>query len=295
VKIWPWHTAEIAAPPRIRPGSVKRVKVYGERKTGTTFVSELIRRNFIVPLLSGTPDRPNRAERKTLMEGIAGESAALRSVVLDRISNEENRRSIAGTLGWKHMFPPIAQLQSMPEFAAGTLFVVTVKHPVFWALSFHRAPIDSVYKARKHTFSQFLRRPFVPTLRDGVEAPYFPSVIDFYAHKIDGYRELQESGVRFALVRYEMLLNDVPGFLNLLRREHGLRRRGKVAVIREASTNSSKATFDEFREKYRLDGVRDAVSAEDWDFIAGRFGAERLAWLGYPPANRLSSGSSCGG
>src|SRR2546423_2571643 len=115
----------------------ERVKIYGERKAGTTFLTDLIRRNFSVPLLSGTPDRPNRAERQRLMERVADRSSAVRRIVLDRIGDQENRRALPDTLGWKHMYPPIELLRTMPDFVAGTLFLVSVKHPVFWLISYH--------------------------------------------------------------------------------------------------------------------------------------------------------------
>src|SRR6478672_4172849 len=79
----------------------ERVKIYGERKTGTTFLTDLIRRNFSIPLLSGTPDRPNRVERERLLERVADRSSGVRRIVLDRISDQENRRALPDTLGWK--------------------------------------------------------------------------------------------------------------------------------------------------------------------------------------------------
>jgi hypothetical protein len=259
----------------------ERVKIYGERKTGTTFLTDLMRKNFSVPLLSGTPDRPNRAERERLMERVADRSSAVRRIVLDRIGDQENRRALPDTLGWKHMYPPIALLQTMPNFVAGTLFLVTVKHPVYWRVSYHRRPLDYIINCAKVDFSEFLRGPFVPTLRDGVDTPLYTSAIEFYAEKVDGYRRLCELAPRFELVRYENLLTDVPGFVEQLVSKHGLPRHSERPVIRETSTNHRESTFDEYRQEYRLDRVREAVSPDDYDFIMQNFGGERLTWLGY--------------
>lgn len=279
MNIWPSRETDSAALPR--SASVERAKIYGERRTGTTFVTDLIHRNFTVPLLFGMPGRAHRAEREKLMEGLAHEPIAVRRVVLDRIGEQENRCSISDTLGWKHMFPPLALLQSMPEFVDSTLFIVTVKHPVFWALSFYRAPIDVIYKFRRQDFSQFLRQPFVPTLRDGMEAPFYASVVEFYADKVEGYRKLAAMVPHFELVRYEDLLTDVPGFVDLLTEKYRLVRQSGETSLRETSTNHREGTFDSYREEYRLDRVREQVSSDDYDFIVQRFGRERLDWLGY--------------
>jgi len=262
----------------------ERVKIYGERKTGTTFLTDLIRRNFSIPLLSGTPDRPNRVERERLLERVADRSSGVRRIVLDRISDQENRRALPDTLGWKHMYPPIALLQTIPDFVAGTLFLVTVKHPVYWLLSYHRRPLDYIINCAKLGFTEFLHEPFVPTLRDSVETPLYSSAVEFYGEKVDGYRRLSELTPRFELVRYEDLLTDVPGFVEQLASKHGLPRHSDRPVIRETSTNRRESTFDEYRQEYRLDRVRDAVSSDDFDFIVQTFGCERLNWLGYRAA-----------
>src|SRR5262249_53975305 len=124
---------------------IKRFKLYGERNTGTTFMTNLLRRNFSVELLPGTPDRPNRSERERMMARLEQYSDEGRGIVLDRIGALETRRALPSALGWKHMHPPIELLKASPELARTTLFIVIVKHPIFWAQSYQRHPINSYF------------------------------------------------------------------------------------------------------------------------------------------------------
>jgi hypothetical protein len=245
------------------------------------FVTDLVRRNFSEPLLYGTPDRRSKKERERTMERFARKPLHIRRMILDRILNEDNHASVRETLGWKHMFPPLETLSSLPKFVGSTLFLVTVKHPVFWALSYHRHPIDSAFRVKKMRFSDFIRHPFLPTLRDNVTTAFYDSVIDFYADKTRGHRELAALGSRVEIVRYESLIADVGGFLHTLARQHGLQRKSEEPSIRTVSTKHSDAQFEDYRRGYRLERIREVVSAEDYEFILRKFGEENLVWLGY--------------
>jgi hypothetical protein len=178
------------------------------------------------------------------------------------------------------MSPPIEAIQAS-EFGMRTLFVVLVKHPVYWALSFKERPYDSFFRYDDMPFSQFVRHVFLPCERDNVPEVTYDSAVGLYAAKVDGYRALADLGVHFQLVRYEDLLRDVPGFLARLSELHGIPRRRDADVIREDSTKGDDEKLHDYQAKYRLDKVRDAVSAEDYAFIMEKFGRDRLAWLGY--------------
>jgi hypothetical protein len=261
---------------------IEQVKIYGERNTGTTFLRDLINRNFITTMLRGGGGGDLRANRGQVSKALKGKDWLIKAIVLDRVETIANRQEMEATLGWKHMSPPIEWLQRVPDTTAKTLFVVNVKHPVFWALSFHRRPYHSFFRKTEMTFSEFVRNIYIPGGRDNVDAPMYDSAVGLYAAKIDGYRRLAALDVPFALVRYEDLLCDVPAFLARLETDHGLVRRSKGDVIRDDSTKGEDKTFADYRDKYRLDGVRNAVSAEDYEFIMENFGRDRLAWLGYP-------------
>lgn len=259
--------------------AIEKLKVYGERNTGTRFLKHLMKKNFGVKMMRSSNE--NYHFREQILEQLSDHEWLIRRIAIERYNGIVNRRLELDSFGWKHTSPPIEAIKAAPEMAASTLFVVLVKHPVYWALSFKERPYDSYFRYDDMTVSQFLRHVFVPTERDNVPDVTYDSAVGLYAAKVDGYRALADLAVPFQLVRYEDLITDVAGFMKRLEDLHGLPRRQDSDVIREDSTKGDEHTLDDYKSKYRLDKVRDGVSAEDYDFIIEKFGKDRLAWLGY--------------
>lgn len=262
---------------------ITHVKIYGERNTGTTFVRSLLNRNFDFEMLAGNVQGDETPEdRKEIARDLREYDWLIKMIVFDRMSAMANEKVLPETLGWKHMSPPVELIRSMPGRTANTLFVVVVKHPVFWALSFYRHPYHSFIRPKGMTFSEFLRKVYVCGGRDNVETAMFESFIGVYAAKVDGYRRLSQLDVPFELVRYEDLLTDIPGFLARMESKFGLARSRKREFVLGQSTKGDDIDLEGFKEKYRLENVRTAVSPEDYTLIMDHLGRERLAWLGYP-------------
>jgi hypothetical protein len=270
---------------------IAQIKIYGERNTGTHFLNDLLAKNFTVPLLPSSPEtmQPRKkkviAARERYLSHVRKNGHQIyRHVVADRYNDIANQRYLPKTFGWKHTLPPLDFLETRP-MARQTLFIITVKHPVYWALSYHRRPYHSYFPVQQMEFSEFIRHLFIPTGRDNVNVPLYESIIDLYAAKVDGYRRLVEAAFPAELIRYEELIADISGFLKRVEEKYALERNSEEEHVREKNMKKGDdATLTDFRTKYQLDRVTEAVSPEDYQFLMSRFGAERLAWLGYPPA-----------
>lgn len=261
---------------------IMSVKIYGERNTGTTFVRSLIKSNFEVGMLGGSlADEATVEGRKNALALLEGYDWAIRTAVMERLNSAANVAALPATLGWKHMSPPIELLKAMGEKAKQIFFVAVVKHPVFWTSSFFRHPYHSMIRSEGLSFEEFIRKIYVPSGRDNVDAAVYRSVVDLYAAKVDGYRRLSELGLPFELVRYEDLLQDVTAFLARIGDKFGLPRRRDGDVIKKKGAKGGSAGLADFQRRYRLEMVREVVSPEDYTFIMEKFGAARLAWLGY--------------
>lgn len=260
---------------------IEQFKLYGERNTGTGFLHGLVKKNFTLSSLSGAANDDEKRRRRQAVKGI--DDWVIGRLVKDRFdTHANNTRLVRETFGWKHTNPPVEYLKSVPERTAKTLFIILVKHPVFWMNSFYKRPYHSYFNYDSMSLHDFIHHIFVPTGRDNVDATIYDTVAELYGAKIDGYRRLVEMGVPYQLVRYEDLVSDVPGFLRRMEASHGLRRRREQDLVREAGTKGDDATLADYKEKYRLDKVRDIVSPADYEYIIEKFGRERLAWLGYP-------------
>ena len=261
-------------------GPIDTLKVYGERNNGTTFVHDMLVNNFVARALDTSINDHEVARRAALVDGI--DSFVLRCIVEDRFETAIYPRLVEDAFGWKHASPPIEFLKTVPHRTATTLFVVVVKHPVSWALSFQMRPYHSYFRYRRMSFSDFVRHPFIPTGRDNVDAVLYNSALAMYGAKVDGYRRLRDLGVPFELVRYEDMLTDISGFLKRLEVTYGLARRHAHDVIQDHSTKGDETTLADYRRKYAMETVRNLVTQDDYDFIIEAFGKDRLAWLGYP-------------
>ncbi len=261
--------------------ALEHFKIYGERNCGTRFVSHLLKSNFeFTPRDASNADFA--AERERLIEGLSEHEWLIKRIASERFNTVMNRALMPKTMGWKHGCPQIEFLKSVPNRTSRTLFVIVVKHPVFWALSFQKRPYESYFRYTSMSFSDYIRHVFIPTERDNVSEVIFESTIALYAAKIDGYRRLADMGVALEIVRYEEILQDPPGFLDRLGDKYSLARRRKRDIIREHSTKGDDKTLADYQEKYRLERVKDLLDPDDYDFIIATFGKDRLAWLGYP-------------
>ena len=170
------------------------VKIYGERNTGTNYLSRLIHLNLEVEELAGVV--PKRIVQ--LQNRLPG-----REWVKDIYFNW----SFASNLGWKHM-----RVKS-PEKLHGTVasrnkvrFVTLTKNPYSWLLSLHKRPYHGDRKAPQQDFEAFLRKEYCPKGRDNVGKANVNHTL-LWNHKNRSYLELATSfsGIN---VRYEDLLDD---------------------------------------------------------------------------------------
>jgi hypothetical protein len=234
-----------------------------------------------------SPDAAKREDRDRIRSELEAllrsepQKGLIRRIVLNRLHDIENQKQILLTLGWKHMCPPVDLFLADPKLIRRTLFLVTVKHPVFWALSLHRRPYHDYFRSKKMSFSEFIRHMFIPTDRDNVGDLYYRSPLELYAAKVEGYQQLAKLGVALELVRYEDLLDKTAEFARMLSSKYGLRRLSEVLTVPQLSTKGDERALEDFRSIYKLEDVVHAVCREDYEFILAVFGAERLRWLGY--------------
>jgi hypothetical protein len=265
--------------------SIDRIKIYGERNTGTNFLHQLIRANFQTPLVS------QRVGKQTELKKISAKFKdvadkpyrhVLTNIVINRYHEQHVARTMRETAGWKHTAPPVKMIKRSPEWREKTLFVIVVKHPVFWLRSFKKRGYHNYFKTGETDFSEFLRQIYIPASIDNVRALTYDTIVKLYAAKVDAYRKLSELGVACELVRYETLIEDPAKFLDTLAAKFALEKKKDVYVI---PTDSTKATdprqLEEFKKDYALENVSKLVSPEDYAFIMSTFGKERLTWLGY--------------
>jgi hypothetical protein len=241
---------------------MERVKIYGERNTGTNFLARLIRGNFRCQLVPGTlaEARPGYRERleEELAATIADEAKRMwaRQVRLDQFFEG----NLWTTLGWKHCVPRVELVLSHPE-KDDILFVTVTKNPYAWVLSLFRRPYGSVASRTPGDLLAFIREPWMTLGRENAPA-ILASPVELWNLKNDGYARLARA-VKVVRVRYEDVLAEPAQLLGVL--EESLERRRAEFVIPNESTKTADAGKKDlayYRDYYLKERWREELSED---------------------------------
>ena len=155
----------------------KLLKIYGERNTGTNYLSRLIDLNLEVRQLPGViPGWLSRVQR--LLHG--------QELARDYYFSLTYSRN----LGWKHSQVLSADEMRNLRICANDLFFVTLtKNPYSWLLSMYRRPYHR-YFSRKPDFETFLTTPWAKVKRENV-AGDIPGPVELWNIKNASYIQLQ--------------------------------------------------------------------------------------------------------
>jgi hypothetical protein len=247
-------------------------KIYGERNTGTNFVTELLRKNFAVHCLQSY----NRIHEyaapmaKNLPEEPAG---GLRDALLDL----ECQRTMYADFGWKHGAPPRDLIASAPH-AKQTLFICIAKHPVAWLRSLANRPYNLSDNLPK-SFSRFIRQDWTPNRRDNLPGRATINVVDLWNAKNAAYLDLASVAERCLVLAYEEILRDPAAFLSSVGSH--LITRGNEIIWSLPSTKGDKMTFEQYREKYNESSICESTSARDLEYIRDRVDENVMQAFGY--------------
>ena len=126
-----------------------KLKIYGERNTGTNYLSELVFLNLDVDILPGqTPTIVRSIQESKLFPG----DELLRDIYFSLRFHKN--------LGWKHMLVESPASLKRYRICSDKLFFVTLsKNPYSWLLSLFKNPYHQYWK-QKPGFEEFLTSPW---------------------------------------------------------------------------------------------------------------------------------------
>lgn len=180
---------------------ISKVKVLGERNSGTNFVEQFLVQNFAVELFSDTGRVPNK--HKALVRA-SHSNRRLRAEILEAFRDQQHFDSVAATGGWKHSAPNRAFLKEFAE-PSGAHIVCVIRHPAAWLKSMHRNPFHALSEVPE-SFSTFIRAPWIARARDQIDSIALNHPIDLYLSKFTAYQWLKSVYPRCTVLRYEDVL-----------------------------------------------------------------------------------------
>jgi hypothetical protein len=252
-----------------------KVKIYGERNTGTNFLTRLIRRNFFCEVVPGTLAEAKPGYRDAIEEELAKNIADECKRMFARQSKLDSffQGNLWDTLGWKHAVPPISAVQTHPE-RENILFITVTKNPYAWLLSLFKRPYDDVSLHQPDSLLDFINQPWFTGRRENTPA-LLDSPVELWNLKIAGYDQLKRVAT-VKSIRYEDVLADP--FQLLQQVENHFERRSKkyeLPVDAVKKQDTGKKDFEYYRDYYLNERWQDKLGSAEISAI-NRFLAPAL-------------------
>jgi len=247
-----------------------RMKLYGERNTGTHYLSRLVAANLRVRLLESIEPRIIRRAARHLRGA---------EVVRDVYFSLTFRRN----LGWKHMNPKSPQeLRDLHIDPEAVRFLMLTKNPYPWVISMLRHPYH-LGAASVKDIEELVRRKWACTRRENMRDKT-AFLIDVWCTKTRSYLNLIEQA-HACLVRYEDLLMDPASSLSRVASTLGLQPRNETfANIDLSAKREGRATgrtFESYRDYYLNEQWRNALTPAAVEIINSQLDRELVERVGY--------------
>jgi hypothetical protein len=254
--------------------NVARIKVIGERNTGTNFVESLLEANIDCSLCPGNLPISRRLVYKVLDKALP---YAISRKVVEADRDREYRRRFQNELGWKHA-KILGQNDSRTGFPIGTGFVAVVKNPYSWLISLHRRPYQNE-SLKSLPFSDFIRQPWRTVERENSSQEYYDNPVLLWNDKVASYSNLENFGP-LVLARYEDVLQSLESFLQRVADTFGLSVRRPVQIP-ASSTKSDGRSTESIAKYYLAEKWRDKIKPSDIEYINSHLDHDLMATFKY--------------
>lgn len=210
-----------------------KIKIYGERNTGTNYLQGLIQLNLNAELLRGVV--PWYVERF-----FNGKETA--KDIYFKLTYHKN-------LGWKHSLVPSPEIIEKMHLHTNNLIILTItKNPYSWLLSLYHNPYHS--KSKITSFKEFLTTPWKTVGRENF-AGEFENPIVMWNKKNASYLRL-ENNIPCRNLRYEDLLADPESIIEKLSKEFSISKKLDGFKNVEESTKKTDGKDFAFYQDYYL-------------------------------------------
>jgi hypothetical protein len=254
-------------------GNKKRpiLKIYGERNSGTNYLTHLIRCNLDIELLPGVVQKKHMPaiDQKQLHDIARQRNLPEHEVVAD-ISFQE---TFPINLGWKHALVKSADSLKKYDICSNNLsFLTLTKNPYSWLLSFYRRPYHHQYRGKKPDFETFLTSPWRTVGRENAP-PEFSSPIDLWNQKNAAYLQLHQQFPTLN-IRYEDLLSDPQGAMEAVSNIASCGWKLRPFVNVEHSTKRGSKDFSFYQRYYLEEQWKEQLSSRAIRIINERLNDE---------------------
>lgn len=252
------------------------LKIYGERNSGTNYLSALVGQNLDVTLLPGRVSDQDVLTRITRrLNRFLPATHGWHEAARDRFFEA----TFARNLGWKHMNPDPERIGA--EALASVRFLMVVKNPYAWALSLYKRPYHTALREGE-SFEEFLVRPLAVMARReniGLRPLTAPEV---WTCKMKGYLALDAAAAHAVIERYEAFLEDEEAALDRVAGALGVTRCDRHQPIEAGVKQADRAVSQaDYASYYLQEQWRAHLSPAAIEAINARLDPDLVARLGY--------------
>ncbi|MCT4555900.1 MAG: hypothetical protein N4A53_14525 [Pelagimonas sp.] len=253
---------------------ITTIKIYGERNTGTNYITRLLERNYDLRLLPGDVPRPFWNKRAIGLLRRIHRPWGL--IVNNRTADAWFLNNFNGSLGWKHSLPPVDRIA---QIAGPDLGIVGLtKNPYSWLLSMYRRPYQNFAPAE--SFEAFVTAPY-PTVPRELMTEQGLTPVQLWCAKARGYLALQKAlPQQVAVLRYEDFLADEDAVLSRLETDWSLAPKGARQQVSE-SAKGDKQGYSDYQRYYLEEEWRAKLSDEAVQAITAQLDPDVMAAIGY--------------
>ncbi len=220
----------------------RKVKIFGERNTGTNYVEQLLRNNYPVRIVK---DR-GPISLRNLYKELDGLEGMPRALMHEHIIDLDIQKMKESDFGWKHRVPDVEYIKTAKNVSS-TYFVCVVKYPYSFVTSLFKRPRNDQLEPRTD-LRKFVESPWKLTARDNIPMHFLESPVQLWNHKVGSYLLLKDSVPNCMIVKYEDVIADLESFFD--RTDLFLGRKGTRENVLESTTDSKDITFDMYARKY---------------------------------------------
>lgn len=238
---------------------MKRVKIYGERNSGTNLINSLVASQAHVKSLSGTIEGP-KLFRKFIQKHT-------------RLTDLYFAARYARTLGWKHGAFPALNYATKHDVN----FICMIKHPLSWLVSLYRKPY-SVHADRNVSFSTFIRSTFPTSSRDNIRRDGSLTPIDLWNYKTATYaRSHYVGGV---VLHFEDIFNEPDYIYNTLILKDIIKP-NHTGFTTSPLKPDGRQNYDKARDFYQNNSWKSFYSGDDVDYVRSKINDDLIEYLRY--------------
>lgn len=244
---------------------MNRIKILGERNTGTNYLAALLLKNTNFKHLSGTTPSYSWCKYEWFENLFFAISQPL-------------------FLGWKHQLVNPQKIQKY-KYIEDTLVLTLTKNPYSFLLSLYKRPYH--YKGvNPETFQDFLQQPWKTQHREEYNNS-FESPIALWNQKNQAYIKLKQLLPENTLtMSYESLIEKPKSIICEIRNISNMPQSDKFQNLIEATKGDNKK-YDEYKKYYLDEQWRKQLTQENIDFINEQLNQEVMNYFGYAKIERL--------